>query len=175
MHIDIKQNFPLFHVVLVEPEIPGNTGNIGRTCVGTKSCLHIVGRPSFIIDDKKVRRAGLDYWPHLKLVRHNSFTNFENYVPDISRVFFLSTKSSVSVFDTHLQYGDYFVFGKETKGLDKSILDKYSHQMIGLPMLGPIRSHNLANTVTTVIYEGIRQILCQDKRQKPISKQDVSS
>ncbi len=161
MHIDIKQDFPLFHVVLVEPEIPGNTGNIGRTCVGTKSCLHIVGQPSFIIDDKTVRRAGLDYWSHLKLVRHTSFMDFENHVSDISRVFFLSTKSSVSIFDTHLQYGDYFVFGKETKGLDQNILDKYAHQMIGLPMLGPIRSHNLANTVTAVVYEGIRQTLFQ--------------
>ena len=172
MHIDVKQDFPLFHVVLVEPEIPGNTGNIGRTCVGTKSCLHIVGKPSFIIDDKMVRRAGLDYWPYLKLVRHTSFIDFENYVPDISRVFFLSTKSSVSIFDTDLQYGDYFVFGKETKGLDQSILDKYSHHMIGLPMLGPIRSHNLANTVTAVIYEATRQVLFQNKRQvrKSVSK-----
>ena len=159
MYIDIKKDFPLFHVVLVEPEIPGNTGNIGRTCVGTKSCLHIVGRPSFIINDKMVRRAGLDYWTHLKLVRHNSFADFENHVPDISRVFFLSTKSSVSIFDTRLQHGDYFVFGRETKGLDQNILDKYSNKMIGLPMLGPIRSHNLANTVTAVIYEGVRQVL----------------
>ena len=156
----------------MEPEIPGNTGNIGRTCVGMKSCLHIVGQPSFIINDKTVRRAGLDYWSHLKLVRHKSFIGFENHVSDISRVFFLSTKSCVSIFDTNFQHGDYFVFGKETKGLDENILDKYSHQMIGLPMLGPIRSHNLANAVTAVIYEATRQVLCQDKRQiqKPISK-----
>lgn len=159
MHVDISLDFPLFNIVLVEPEIPGNTGNIGRTCVGMKSSLHIVGRPSFIINDKMVRRAGLDYWKRLKLVKHKSFADFEDYVGDMSRVFFLSTKSPVSIFDTHFQHGDYFVFGKETKGLSLNILNKYPQQMIGLPMLGPIRSHNLANTVTVVIYEATRQIL----------------
>ena len=159
MHIDIPLDFPLFNIVLVEPEIPGNTGNIGRTCVGMKSSLHIIGQPSFAITDKMVRRAGLDYWKHLQLIKHSSFADFEDYVCDLSRVFFLSTKSLVSIFDTHFQHGDYFVFGKETKGLSPSILNKYPQQMIGLPMLGPIRSHNLANAVTAVIYEATRQIL----------------
>lgn len=158
MHQNMKS--PLFHVVLVEPEIPGNTGNIGRTCVGLNCYLHIVGQPAFQINDKMVRRAGLDYWPHLKWIQHKSFSHFEKQVtPHIHRVFFLSTKAKKSVFDQTFQPGDYFVFGKETKGLGSNILKKYIHQTIGLPMFGPIRSHNLANTVTAVVYEATRQVL----------------
>ena len=153
-------DFPLFHVVLVEPEIPGNTGNIGRTCVGLNCYLHIVGKPAFQISDKMVRRAGLDYWPHLKWVQYESFSHFEKQVaPHIHRVFFLSAKAKKSVFDQAFQKGDYFVFGKETKGLAPHILKKYAQQTIGLPMFGPIRSHNLANTVTAVMYEATRQVL----------------
>ena len=158
MHIDIQKSFPLFHIVLVEPEIPGNTGNIGRTCVGMNCLLHIVGQPSFEISDRMARRAGLDYWPYLKILRHESFADFEGYIGGTSRMFLLSTKAHISIFDTSLQHGDYFVFGKETKGLSQDILDKYPKQMIGLPMFGPIRSHNLANAVTAVVYEATRQI-----------------
>lgn len=158
-HHQCKDIFPLFNVVLVEPEIPGNTGNIGRTCVGMNSCLHIVGRPSFDLNNKMVRRAGLDYWPHLKLIQHKCFSDFENHIEHVSRLFFLSTKAIQTVFEREYKVGDYFVFGSETKGLHQDILKKYEQQVVGLPMLGPIRSHNLSNAVTAVMYEATRQVL----------------
>ena len=164
MHIDPSGlPKPLFHIVLVEPEIPNNTGNIGRLCVGLNSKLHIVGEPAFEISDSRVKRAGLDYWDELDLAQHDSIEAFRNEFSkaggDVDRIFLLSTKAERTLYDVEIQPGDAFVFGKETKGLDEALLNQYSDAVIGLPMLGPIRSQNLANTVAVVMYEGIRQLL----------------
>ncbi len=147
----------MFKIVLFEPEIPNNTGNIGRTCVGTDCELHLIEPFGFEIDDKQLKRAGLDYWPNLKWHRYASYEAWKNTVPDFSRVFFFSKKASKVYSDTKFQPGDWFVFGKETKGLPDTILNQHSAQTLHMPMYGPIRSLNLANAVAIAIYEGLRQ------------------
>ena len=160
MHIDPDGlPNPLFHVALIEPEIPNNTGNIGRICVGLRARLHIVGKPAFEITDSRVKRAGLDYWSDLDLVQHEGLDEFMGSLESELRVFFLSTKAQKSLYETELRPGDVFVFGKETKGIDDEVLERFPEQVLGLPMLGPIRSQNLANTVAVVMYEGIRQVV----------------
>ena len=157
-HQPVDSQPSLFHVVLVEPEIPQNTGNIGRTCVGTRSDLHLVGDLGFRITDRNLKRAGLDYWQHLTWTHHASFDQWENQVSDPRRVFYLSTKAQKSYFDVAYQPGDWFVFCKETKGLDEDLLRRKADQIIQIPMLGPIRSLNVATAVTVVLYEAIRQV-----------------
>lgn len=151
-------NPPSFHVVLIEPEIGANTGNIGRTCVGLNAKLHLVGTLGFSITDRRLKRAGLDYWPYLDFVHHASWDDWWKEVPDPSRVFFLSTKAKSTLFETHYQPGDWFVFGKETKGLDPAILEKFPEQLRKIPMIGPIRSLNIATAAAVVLFEGFRQV-----------------
>ena len=148
---------PRFNVVLIEPEIAANTGNIGRTCVGLESKLHVVGQLGFSITDRRLKRAGLDYWPYLDFIHHPSWDDWWRMVPDPQRVFFFSTKAKVSLFETQFQDGDWLVFGKETKGLDPAILEKFSPQLRRIPMTGPIRSLNIATAVAVVLFEGFRQ------------------
>jgi tRNA (cytidine/uridine-2'-O-)-methyltransferase len=155
---DKKIPDPFFHIVLVEPEIPNNTGNIGRTCIGCHSDLHLVGKLGFEISDKKLKRAGLDYWVHLDWYHHKSFEDWLEIVPDKSRIHLFTTKTDKPIFKTRLQRGDWLVFGKETKGLSREILDQFPEQLVTLPMYGKIRSLNLANAVTAGLYEGIRQL-----------------
>jgi tRNA (cytidine/uridine-2'-O-)-methyltransferase len=149
---------PNFNIVLVEPEIPQNTGNIGRTCVGTGSALHLIEPFGFEISDKNLKRAGLDYWQHLKWYKYPSFEAWKETVPNIDRVFFFSTKASKSYFEVQFQPGDYLVFGRETKGLSNPILEEYSGQLIKIPQYGPIRSLNVATAAAIAIYEGLRQV-----------------
>jgi tRNA (cytidine/uridine-2'-O-)-methyltransferase len=151
-------NETYFRIVLIEPEIPQNTGNIGRTCVATCSELHLVGELGFTIDDKQVKRAGLDYWPHLKLFRHSSYADWFKQVEDPSRVFFFTTKTTQIYTDAQFRKGDWLVFGKETKGLAPEILQKFPKQNLTIPIIGPARSLNLATAVAIVAYEGIRQV-----------------
>ncbi|MCB0366069.1 MAG: tRNA (cytidine(34)-2'-O)-methyltransferase [Bdellovibrionaceae bacterium] len=148
----------LYNVVLIEPEIPQNTGNIGRTCVGAHSILHLVGPIGFEISDRQLKRAGLDYWPHLELRQYENWDQWWSQVEDPSRVFFFSTKSEKPLYQADLQPGDWLVFGRETKGLREEIIEKFSSQTYRVPMRGPIRSLNLATAVAVVLYEGIRQI-----------------
>ena len=148
----------MFNIVLVEPEIPNNTGNIGRTCVGTDCTLHLVEPFGFEISDKQLKRAGLDYWPYLKWKTYGDFSAWKASVSDPSRVFFFSKKSERSFFEVEYQPGDWFVYGKETKGLSDEILNQHAAQTVTIPMFGPIRSLNLANAVSVAIYEGIRQV-----------------
>ena len=148
---------PSFHVVLIEPEIGANTGNIGRTCVGLGAKLHLVGKLGFDITDRRLKRAGLDYWPHLDFVHHQTWDDWWKNVSDPSRVFFFSTKAKVAHYDTGFQFGDWLVFGKETKGLDPSILEKFPTQARCIPMTGPIRSLNIATSVAVALFEGFRQ------------------
>ena len=149
----------LFRIVLVEPEIPQNTGNIGRTCVATNCELHLIGPMGFEINDTQLKRAGLDYWPHLTWQLHPNFQSWWDLVEDPSRVFYLSTKAKKNYTQMNFQKGDWLVFGKETKGLDPQLIHKNVEQALTIPLLGPARSLNLATSVAIVAYEGVRQVL----------------
>jgi tRNA (cytidine/uridine-2'-O-)-methyltransferase len=148
----------LFHVALIEPEIAANTGNIGRTCVGLNAKLHLVGPLGFSITDRRLKRAGLDYWPYLDFVHHPTWDEWWREVPDPKRVFFFSTKATQSLYAPEFQKGDWFVFGRETKGLDPQLLQNFATQALRIPMTGPIRSLNIATSVAIVLFEGYRQL-----------------
>ncbi len=148
----------LFHCVLYQPEIPQNTGNIGRTCVGAQSHLHLIKPFKFEITDKNLKRSGLDYWPHLQWTMHEGFDEWMSQVPDPSRVFYFSKKATHSLYETRFQKGDSFVFGPETKGLPEEMLTRNGAQSLKIPLLGPIRSLNLATAVAIGLFEGIRQL-----------------
>lgn len=149
---------PNFRIVLVEPEIPQNTGNIGRTCVATHCELHLVGELGFEISDAQLKRAGLDYWPHLRWFHHKSYEDWWAHVENPDRVFFTSAFAQKKYTDVNYQKGDWLVFGKETKGLDPAILNKHHDRSLLIPLLGPARGLNLATAVAVVAYEGVRQI-----------------
>lgn len=145
-----------FNVVLVEPEIPQNTGNIARTCAATGSTLHLVRPLGFEVTDTKLKRAGLDYWHLLDIQYHDSIEELlENY--DGTNFYFLSTKGKIIYSDAHFKDGDYLVFGKETHGLNELLLEKYYDHTLRVPMINDARSLNLANTVALTLYEAIRQ------------------
>lgn len=146
------------NIVLIEPEIPSNTGNIGRTCVGTNSKLHLVGPMSFEITDKRVKRAGLDYWPNLEWQYYEGFNEWFDSVEDKSRVFYFSTKVTKSYLDVEYKHGDWLVFGKETKGLDPNIIAENPEQVVTIPMPGKVRSLNLSNSVAIALFEGLRHL-----------------
>jgi tRNA (cytidine/uridine-2'-O-)-methyltransferase len=147
-----------FNIVLVEPEIPNNTGNIGRTCVGTNSRLHLVGQLGFEISDRYLKRAGLDYWKDVDWVHHKTWDDWWKNVEDPNRVFYFSTKAKKAYYDVQFRLGDWLVFGKETKGLDEQIIRENDARALTIPQYGPIRSLNVANAVAIVIYEAIRQV-----------------
>lgn len=155
----IDPNLPLFHIVLVEPEIPHNTGNIGRTCVAMNCHLHLVGPLAFDISEKQVRRAGLDYWRHLKLTQYENFANWQQAPKDPSRCFYFTTKTKQTIYGVQFQQGDWLVFGPETRGLSAQILQDQQSQLVTLPMLGETRSLNLSNAVAVGLYEGYRQLI----------------
>ena len=148
----------LFRIVLVEPEIPQNTGNIGRTCVATRSELHLIGPMAFEISDKQLKRAGLDYWPHLKWFYYENFDEWFKKVEDPSRVFYFTTKTKKLYTSVKFQKGDWLVFGKETKGLDPQLIQRNIERALTIPQLGPVRSLNLATSVAIAAYEGVRQL-----------------
>ena len=145
------------HIVLVEPEIPNNTGNISRTCAVTGSSLHLVRPLGFSTDDKHLKRAGLDYWKHLDLHYHDSFDQVLAAYPD-SNFYYASTKGANNYAEVKYQKDDFLVFGKETAGLPKELLAAYPDQVIRIPMGKDIRSLNLANSVAIVLYEALRQL-----------------
>lgn len=151
---------PLFNVVLVEPEIPHNTGNIGRTCVAMNSHLHLVKPLAFSLDEKEVRRAGLDYWQHLQWSQYENFADWEGKAPQ-DRCFFFTTKTENSFYEQEFLPGDWFVFGSETRGLSREILDKNKKQLVTIPMPGVVRSLNLSNAVAIAVYEAFRQVQSQ--------------
>ena len=146
----------MFNVVLVNPQIPPNTGNIGRLCVNTGATLHLIEPLGFSIDDKALRRAGLDYWPKLDLVVWESLEKFIESV-DTSRCFLATTKSQKPYFEAKFQPGDYLLFGSETSGLPNELLQKYPEQSITIPMTKEGRSLNLAVSAGIILYEAIRQ------------------
>lgn len=152
------ENNSLFKIVLHEPEIPQNTGNIGRTCVGVNCELHIIGPMSFEINDTQLKRAGLDYWQHLKWFYYPTFEDWFKTVSDPNRVFYFTTKVKKTYFEIEYQIGDWLVFGKETKGLPPEIIHNNQQRAVTIPQSGPVRSLNLATAVAISIYEGFRQI-----------------
>ncbi len=147
----------MFHIVLVEPEIPQNTGNIVRTCAATGCRLHLVRPLGFEVSDKYLRRAGLDYWHFVDISYYDSIEEvLERYAG--SRFFFFSTKAAKTHSDVAYRDGDFLVFGKETKGLPEPLLRAHYEQCVRIPMAGDIRSLNLSNSVAIAVYEGWRQL-----------------
>ncbi|MGI9581934.1 tRNA (cytidine(34)-2'-O)-methyltransferase [Chryseobacterium sp. RRHN12] len=147
----------MLNIVLVEPEIPNNTGNIGRLCVGTESRLHLVHPFGFVINDKNLKRSGLDYWVHLDVSEYADVEEWIEAVPDRSRVFLMSSHAEKSYLETDFQDGDWLVFGKESAGLGKDVLDRFDNHLT-IPMSKLIRSFNIANSVAFVVGEAKRQL-----------------
>lgn len=148
----------MIHVALFEPEIPPNTGNIARLCAATGSPLHIVGVTGFRMDDRTLKRAGLDYWEHVDLHRHINIEGLYESLPN-SRFVFLTTKSNTSYTDWEFNSGDCIVFGPETRGLPAELLTTNPDRCLTIPMPNPnVRSLNLATSVGIVLYEAIRQL-----------------
>ena len=147
----------MLNIVLVEPEIPNNTGNIGRLCVGTESRLHLIHPFGFVINDKNLKRSGLDYWVHLDVTEYQNVAEWKAQIPDLSRVFLMSSHADKSYLETEFQDGDWLVFGKESKGLSEEVLEQFENHLT-IPMSNLIRSFNIANSVAFVIGEAKRQI-----------------
>jgi tRNA (cytidine/uridine-2'-O-)-methyltransferase len=145
----------MFNVVLVEPEIPPNTGNIGRLCLATDSALHLVKPLGFSIDDRELKRAGLDYWKEVKVKLWDSFEQLRHENAD-ARFFFLTTKSDGAYYDMNFRPHDFLVFGRETKGLPEPLLAAHRDELLTIPMRGT-RSLNLATAVGIVLFEAVRQ------------------
>ena len=148
-----------FSIVLVTPEIPTNTGSIGRLCLATNSTLHLVDPLGFDISDSRVKRAGLDYWKHVKVIRHKSFELFLNSLPSSAPTVFFSTKAKTSLFEKKFKKESYLIFGSETKGLEAELIEKFSENTFHIPQYDDrVRSLNLANAASIVVYEAIRQL-----------------
>ena len=144
-----------FNIVLVEPEIPQNTGNIARTCKATGSALHIVKPMGFAIDDRKLKRAGLDYWNELDIRYYENIDEF--FEKCRGRYYFATTKAKLAYDKPRYRDGDYLVFGKETRGLSEKIIKANYDYSIRIPMVGDNRSLNLSNSVAIALYEALRQ------------------
>ena len=154
--MDIINREVNFRIALHEPEIPANTGNIGRLCVGTNCELHIIKPMRFFLTDKYLKRAGLDYWDKLKIVFHENLNEFLAAFNN-DRIFYCTTKSNNIYSDFQFQKGDIFLFGAESKGLPEVLLNKHPEKTLTIPMTKDIRSINLANSVAVVLYEAWRQ------------------
>ena len=147
----------MLNIVLVEPEIPNNTGNIGRLCVGTESRLHLIHPFGFEITDKNLKRSGLDYWVHLDWCQYATVAEWAAQIPDTSRVFLFSSHAKTSYLDAQFQEGDWLVFGKESVGLSAEVLAQFE-QHLKIPISPLVRSFNLANACAFVLGEAKRQL-----------------
>jgi tRNA (cytidine/uridine-2'-O-)-methyltransferase len=148
----------IFHVALVEPEIPQNTGNIARLCAATRTDLHIVGMPGFRLDARAVRRAGLDYWDQVSIRRHRDLEQLSTALGHNTRLLFFSTKAERNLWEQTFEPNDCLVFGPETRGLPETLLRENWDRCVRVPMTNPnVRSLNLANTVAIALYEALRQ------------------
>jgi tRNA (cytidine/uridine-2'-O-)-methyltransferase len=150
-----------FQVVLVEPEIPPNTGNIARLCAATNAHLHLVEPLGFRIDEHAVRRAGLDYWPLVQLETHPDYERARARINErqpSARHYLFTGKAERSYLEVSYRPGDVLVFGKESEGLSEELLARYPSEHVGIPTLGPVRSLNLANAVAIALYEALRQV-----------------
>jgi tRNA (cytidine/uridine-2'-O-)-methyltransferase len=147
----------MLNIVLVEPEIPNNTGNIGRLCVGTESKLHLIHPFGFVINDKNLKRSGLDYWVHLDVTEYENVNEWIAQISNKSRIFLMSSHAQKTIYETQFQDGDWLVFGKESVGLSPELLAQFENHLT-IPMSGLIRSYNIANSVAFVVGEARRQI-----------------
>jgi len=147
----------MLNIVLVEPEIPNNTGNIGRLCVGTESRLHLIHPFGFEINDKNLKRSGLDYWVHLDVTEYKNVEEWMTKIQNKSRVFLMSSHAEKSIYDTQFRDEDWLVFGKESVGLSQNVLNLFNNHL-KIPMSPLIRSFNVANSVAFVVGEAKRQI-----------------
>jgi len=152
----VEEEELMFNVVLVEPEIPPNTGNVGRLCLATQSTLHLVKPLGFSLDDRQLRRAGLDYWDEVRLQLWDSFDALRRAQPTDTRYFFLTTKTQRPYYNVNFRNDDFLVFGRETKGLPHKLLAANADNCITVPMYGT-RSLNLATAVAIVLFEAVRQ------------------
>ena len=146
------------HVVLLEPEIPPNTGNVARLCAATNTTLHLIEPFGFQLDDRQLKRAGMDYWQHVTWRRWKNWADFASLLPSGSRCWFIESNGPRRY--DEVQYGtdDYLVFGRETAGLPRAFLDEHPHQWLRIPMFNPpARSLNLSNCVALVLFEALRQ------------------
>lgn len=146
----------MYHIVLVEPEIPQNTGNIARSCAATGSALHLVGPLGFEVDDRKLKRAGLDYWHMLDITYYSGLGAFMARHSN-DRLFYLTTKAQKCYSSAEFSDGDYLVFGKETAGLPEGLLAAHPERQLRIPMRSGARSLNLSNSVAVVLFEALRQ------------------
>ncbi len=148
----------MLHIALLEPEIPPNTGNIARLCAAAGATLHLIGRLGFRLDDKSLRRAGVDYWPVVEWRRHATLEEFEAALADV-RLFCFSTHAKICYTQVSYQSGDCLLFAGESHGLPEGLLKRNSDRIIGIPMPnGKVRSLNLATAVGIAMYEALRQI-----------------
>lgn len=148
----------MIHVVLVEPQIPPNTGNIARMCAGFGLTLHLICPLGFSLADRYLKRAGLDYWPHVKLHVHESWKGFREEYPK-GNFYYLTTKSKCPYTSARFQKGDFLVFGSETKGLPASLLKENADSLLTIPISDKIRSFNLSSAVAMVAGEAMRQLM----------------
>ena len=144
------------NIVLFEPEIPANTGNIGRTCVATGTKLHLIKPLGFSIDEKAVRRAGLDYWQYLDLEVYENYEDFCAKNPN-AKVYYATTKGKNVYTDVEYEPDCFLMFGKESAGIPEEILVQHPNEAVRIPMIGDIRSLNLGNSVAVLLYEALRQ------------------
>ena len=144
------------NIVLFEPEIPANTGNIGRTCVATGTRLHLIEPLGFRLNEKSIKRAGMDYWEHLDVTRYINFEDFMEKNPN-AKIYMATTKGQHVYSDVNYEPDCYIMFGKESAGIPEEILVKHPDNCIRIPMLSEIRSLNLSNSVAVVLYEALRQ------------------
>jgi len=146
------------HIVLVEPEIPPNTGNVARLCAATKTKLHLIEPLGFLLDDKQLKRAGMDYWREVEWKRWKNWTQFREALPSAAKLWFIESNGSRAYSDVSFSTDDYLVFGRETAGLPKTLLNEYSERWLRIPMFNSnARSLNLSNCVAIVLYEALRQ------------------
>lgn len=147
-----------FHVVLVEPEIPPNTGNVARLCAATRSKLHLVGPLGFRLGDRELKRAGMDYWDHVDYTVWNTLADFRGALPADARLWKIESGGARRYDEVRFQSGDYLLFGRETLGLPKPLLEEEPSRWLRIPMLNPAaRSLNLSNCVALVLFEALRQ------------------
>ena len=144
------------HIILHQPEIPANTGNIGRTCVATGTSLHLIEPLGFRLTEKDLKRAGMDYWEHLDVTRYMNFEEFQTTHPG-AKIWMATTKARRLFTDAVFGPDDFIMFGKESAGIPEEILVEYEETCISIPMLPQIRSLNLSNSVAVVLYEAFRQ------------------
>ncbi len=155
----------MLNIVLHEPEMPANTGNIGRTCVATGTKLHLIRPYGFVLSDKMIKRSGMDYWDKLSLYQYLDYEDFVTKNPD-ARVFYATTKAMNKYTDVDFHDGDFIMFGKESAGIPEEILVKHPDKCIRIPMGEEIRSLNLSNSVAIILYEALRQLDFQNLEEK---------